>query len=130
MTPNFEGVAMWLPPGVESDPAQVAALDMASDEEADRIARDLRTALDRFHPTAPHWYLWTLGVDPRYQARGIGSALLSHTLACIDQRGETAYLESSDPKNVPFYERHGFEVLGLIQVHDVPPLTPMSRRPR
>jgi len=130
VTPNFEGVALWLPPGVESDPAQVAALDMPSDEDTDLIAGDLRNEMDRFHPATPHWYLWTLGVDPRCQHRGIGSALLSHTLAHIDQRREIAYLESSDPKNVPFYERHGFEVLGIIQVHDVPRLTPMVRRPR
>ncbi|MFT3728915.1 MAG: GNAT family N-acetyltransferase [Terricaulis sp.] len=130
VTPNFEGVAMWMPPGVEADPAQVEALNMPSDEEGDRIAGDLRDEMERFHPTAPHWYLWALGVDPRYQGRGIGAALLRHTLAHIDQRHEMAYLESSDPKNVPFYQRHGFEALGVIQVHDVPPLTPMIRPAR
>lgn len=130
VTPNFEGVAMWLPPGVDSDPGQVAALDMPFDEEGDRISADLREGMARFHPSTPHWYLWTLGVDPRCQNRGFGSSLLSHTLAQIDQRHEIAYLESSDPKNVPFYLRHGFEVLGIIQVHDVPPLTPMLRQAR
>ena len=27
-----------------------------------------------------------------------------------------AYLESSNPRNIPLYERHGFEALGEIQV--------------
>jgi ribosomal protein S18 acetylase RimI-like enzyme len=130
VTPNFEGVAMWLPPGVQSDPDQVEALNMPSDEESDRISGDVRMAMASFHPKAPHWYLWTLGVDPRCHHRGIGSALLNHTLATIDQRHETAYLEASTPANAPFYERHGFEVIGLIQVHDVPPITPMLRLAR
>lgn len=130
VTPTFEGVAIWLPPGVHADPAQVEALDMPSDPESDRIAGDLRAAMAGFHPTAPHWYLWTLAVDPRCQHLGVGSALLQHTLAIIDERHEAAYLESSVPRNVPFYERHGFEVVGLIQVHDIPPITPMLRLPR
>jgi hypothetical protein len=30
---------------------------------------------------------------------------------------------------VPLYERHGFEVLGVIQPRDFPPLIPMLRMP-
>ena len=41
-----------------------------------------------------------------------------------------AYLESSNPANVPLYQRHGFEVLGEIQVGSSPPVFPMYRPPR
>jgi hypothetical protein len=41
-----------------------------------------------------------------------------------------AYLESSNPKNIPLYERHGFELLGTIQVGTSPPIFPMLRTPR
>jgi hypothetical protein len=41
-----------------------------------------------------------------------------------------AYLESTNPRNVSFYRRHGFEVLGTIQVGSSPPLIPMLRPPR
>lgn len=127
VTADFEGVALWLPLGVEPDPARVAALDLPGTEESAEVSAEFRTEMDRYHPTAPHWYLWTLGVDPRCQGRGVGSALLKHRLAQIDADGATAYLEASDPKNVPFYERHGFEALGVIRVRDIPPLTPMIR---
>ena len=40
-----------------------------------------------------------------------------------------AYLESSNLRNVPLYERHGFEVLGPIQVGGSPVFTPMLRDP-
>jgi hypothetical protein len=38
--------------------------------------------------------------------------------------------ESTNPRNVPLYERHGFERLGTIQSGSSPPLFPMLRRPR
>ena len=41
-----------------------------------------------------------------------------------------AYLESSNPKNVPLYERHGFEVMGFVQPGDFPGIYPMLRQPR
>jgi hypothetical protein len=47
--------------------------------------------------------------------------------------GETkkyAYLGSPDPKNIPFYKRHGFELLGTIQVNMSPSIFPMLRKPR
>jgi ribosomal protein S18 acetylase RimI-like enzyme len=129
-TPQVEAAAIWLPPGVESDPAQVAALDLPGSPEDDEISSELRAEMARFHPEEPHWYLWLIGVDPRLQGKGLGSALLKHTLRICDERGETAYLESSDPRNVPLYERHGFEALGVIKVRDVPPITPMIRPAR
>ncbi|WP_430423896.1 GNAT family N-acetyltransferase [Phenylobacterium sp.] len=127
---DFEGAALWMPPGVEPEPARIAALNLPGTEESAEVSAAFRAEMDRYHPTSPHWYLWTLGVDPRCQGRGIGSALLKHRLTQIDADGATAYLEASDPKNVPFYERHGFEALGVIEVADIPPLTPMLRPAR
>jgi hypothetical protein len=51
-------------------------------------------------------------------------------LAAIDEQRLPAYLESSNPDNIPLYERQGFTVLGVIQVAGSPPITPMLRRPR
>ena len=33
----------------------------------------------------------------------------------IDESGKPAYLESSNPRNISLYQRHGFEVLGEIR---------------
>jgi hypothetical protein len=41
-----------------------------------------------------------------------------------------AYLESSNPTNIPFYEQQGFEVIGKIQAGDSPTIFPMLRYPR
>lgn len=58
----------------------------------------------------PHWYLLNLGVDPDYQGRGIGSALLQPVLARADARQQPCYLETNTEPNLRFYRRHGFEV--------------------
>jgi ribosomal protein S18 acetylase RimI-like enzyme len=83
-----------------------------------------------YHPHEPHWYLPLLGVDPTRQGQGIGSALLQHAAALCDRAGQLAYLESSNPANVPLYERHGFEVVGTIQAGASPTFYPMVRKPR
>ena len=44
--------------------------------------------LDALHPLEPLAYLGTLGVDPAFQARGVGTALLDAWLAGLDSDGE------------------------------------------
>ncbi len=92
--------------------------------------------MGRYHPTDPHWYLPLIGVDPSQQGKGYGSALMQHALVPCDRDNKIAYLESSnpssnhEPRNIPLYERHGFEILGTIQVGTSPPIFPMLRKPR
>lgn len=62
------------------------------------------------HVHVPHQYLFVLGVDPDFQGRGIGAALLRQLCARADAAGTAAYLETDKPSSVRFYERHGFVV--------------------
>lgn len=83
------------------------------------------------HPPEPHWYLAVLGSAAVKQGSGQGSALLEHRLAECDATGTLAYLESSNPRNVPFYARHGFEVTETIRLDgDGPEVAFMLRQPR
>lgn len=84
-------------------------------------------ATETFHPDEPHWYLALLGADANFQGQGLGAALLKHTLAVCDSGGHPAYLESSNPRNISIYERHGFEIMDEIRIDDCPVLTPMLR---
>ncbi len=86
--------------------------------------------MSRYHPSEPHWYLSLLGVDPLHQNQGYGSALLRHGLSRCDHDHTLAYLEASSPRSLPLYERHGFELLGTVQVGTSPLIFPMRRRPR
>jgi ribosomal protein S18 acetylase RimI-like enzyme len=86
--------------------------------------------MEESHPHEPHWHLAFIGVDPAHQGQGIGAALLRYALERIDELGLHAYLESSNPANIPLYSRHGFEVLCEIRVGGSPVVTPMIRVPR
>ena len=57
-------------------------------------------------------------------------ALLRHVTDRCDRDGVLAYLESSNPRNIPLYERHGFEILGHAQSGGSPVITPMLRKPQ
>lgn len=80
-----------------------------------RVVRAL-TVLESGHPSepeqAPHYYLAFLGVDPPWQGRGLGGALLAPILARCDREGTPAYLEASTPRNRALYERQGFAMTG------------------
>jgi GNAT superfamily N-acetyltransferase len=86
--------------------------------------------MGRYHPSELHWHLPLIGVDPLKQGKGFGSALMQHALVQCDRDNKLAYLEASSPRSIPFYERHGFELLGTIQMETSPSIFPMLRRPR
>jgi ribosomal protein S18 acetylase RimI-like enzyme len=128
---NYSGAALWLPPNVHPDVEQlIALLQSTGSEDAKRYGPQIFEKMDSYHPKEPHWYLPLLGVDPLYHGKGYGSTLLQHALVKCDQDNTYAYLESSNPRNIPLYERHGFELLGTIQFDTSPSIFPMLRQPR
>jgi ribosomal protein S18 acetylase RimI-like enzyme len=59
----------------------------------------------------PYWYLLVVGVDPAFQARGIGGRLIAPVLHRADEQGLPCYLETETESNVAFYQRRGFVVV-------------------
>ena len=120
--------ALWLPPGVEPDEAEMdAVMEGAFRPE---IAEDVGAVLDgmaEHHPREPHWYLPLIAADPNWIGQGLGALLMKHALRRCDEQGVAAYLESSNPRNISLYQRHGFEIIGRIQSGSSPVLTPMLR---
>jgi ribosomal protein S18 acetylase RimI-like enzyme len=72
--------------------------------------------LQRCHPHASHYYLAVLGTHPNYQGRGVGSRVLAAGLRRCDDMHLPAYLETANPRNLPFYERNGFYVSGQVEI--------------
>jgi GNAT superfamily N-acetyltransferase len=129
-----EGAALWVPPYPQLATLRerlgmaarwYTALGRRAGEVGGQLAR-----IERAHPLEPHWYLAVLGTDPRHQGRGVGSALLAPVLARCDADRVPAYLESSKRTNVPFYERHGFRVLGELAIRGGPVIWRMQREAR
>ena len=74
----------------------------------------------KHHPDKPHCHLEAIGVSPERQGQGVGSLLLSHFCAYVDQLKQAAYLETDQPKNVRLYERFGFNVVEEASVLSLP----------
>ena len=125
------GVALWLPPGVHSDDETletVIAESIAGEKQADVGA--VFEGTEQYRPTEPHWYLSLIGVETLHRNKGCGAALLQHGLRQCDQEHRPAYLWSSNRQNTSLYKRHGFAIVGTIQVGSSPSIFPMLRRAR
>ena len=130
-TDNLAGAALWLAPDVHPDEEAMVAIVESSVAPSTRS--ELYAVLEQMgahHPTEPHWYLPLIGVTSVSQGKGFGGALLGFALERFDAQSQVAYLESTNPRNISLYKRHGFEELGEIQVGSSPVVVPMSRQPR
>jgi ribosomal protein S18 acetylase RimI-like enzyme len=136
LSEDGQGAAIWAPPGTwfPSAREQLRDLPRFAVVFGTGLVRSSRflTEVVRKHPRSPeHWYLYMLGTHRSAQGRGIGSALLREMLERIDEAGEPAYLESSNIRNVPLYERQGFTVVEEITIgRDGPTMWRMWREPR
>jgi GNAT superfamily N-acetyltransferase len=114
------GSANWLPPGktevTEDALAASGAMEVlgrVGEEGAGRFGA-LMAQLGDLHAAAvspDHWYLLLLGVDPSRQGQGIGGSLIEPILRRADSEGRHCYLETMKPRNVTFYQKHGFDVV-------------------
>ncbi|WP_018968580.1 GNAT family N-acetyltransferase [Rubritalea marina] len=116
MTAENDGVAIWMTPGQQ----------LKFPRSLSTLIRFTRAAgfsalwkLDKLFfskgiptPTEHYYYLFLLGKSPESQRNGVGSELLKHMLERCDEEQVPAFLENSNVNNLPFYQKHGFTLLG------------------
>lgn len=129
------GAALWDPPGEwrQTRGAELRAMPGLLVAFGSSLRRGLVVSelMKARHPEEPHWYLAVIGSDPDVRGKGFGQALMASRLDRCDAEHAPAYLESSNPDNVPYYQRFGFEVTGEITLPDGgPSLVPMWRPAR
>jgi ribosomal protein S18 acetylase RimI-like enzyme len=112
------GAAVWLPSenlGPQPLQREIRALPMLLNAAGfGRFGRlmKLRNAMDDKHPMdRPHDYLWFLGVHPDAQGKGLGSTLLHAKTERMDAAHRCGFLETATARNLPLYQRHGFEIV-------------------
>jgi len=66
-------------------------------------------------PAEAHWHVGPVGVEPGFQGRGIGGAVMRDVCAWLDEGAHVAWLETDKQRNVRFYSALGFEVAA----HDI-----------
>lgn len=93
---GLDRLAYWL------DPAALARFDQVFDAVDRTLEQDV---------PEPCWYLGVLAISPGWQGRGWGSRLMAPILARADGEGLPVTLETSQPRNLPLYQRHGFTIV-------------------
>jgi ribosomal protein S18 acetylase RimI-like enzyme len=120
-TPNLEGVACWLPPGHTTlilwrllRTGMAAVRFHLGAAETRRCLANMQYTEKMHHQAVqePHWYLWALGVEPACQRLGTGGKLMTPVLERASQSRVCCYLETHNSRNLPFYKKYGFEVVG------------------
>ncbi len=128
---DFTGTAVWLPPGVQPDEEEFVGhiadtVDSSLMDDFFAVFEELQD----YQVEEPHWHLPFIGVTPRHQRRGYGSAMMEKVVAECDRTQTIAALESTNPANLSLYLRYGFEIEAAIQAGTSPPLFPMVRQPQ
>jgi GNAT superfamily N-acetyltransferase len=132
------GVSAWFPPDPLAASRSVrrrsranAAIVRALFPRASARLFDAFAGFAELHPTAPHWYLAFIGVEPGAQGRGVGHLLLEPALASADSEGTSCYLETPFEQTHPFYKKHGFEITRELRpISAAPPVWTMTRPPQ
>ena len=130
-----EGAAIWAPPDIDLfDDATVTQMFEVLGEQIGARSEEVGNGLlqlTEHHPhDEPHFYLFILGTKRDRQGGGLGSNLIREVLDRCDAQGLGAYLESSNIRNVPFYERHGFKVITEVTLSPDFTARPMWRDPQ
>jgi ribosomal protein S18 acetylase RimI-like enzyme len=133
LTTAGDAAIAWVPPDLSllsPDAVARARTILAEHGGEARAEMAFETILAaRSHDLAvPHWTLQYLGVRASAQGTGRGQAVVAPMLAVIDAEGLDCGLVSSNPRNVSFYERLGFQVLAEVSTPDgQATLRPMRR---
>jgi len=119
------GVAAWRPVGARVPPASLpspadALRRLVGRARAEAVLETL-AGTRALAPATPRAYLNYLAVDPGHQGRGHGTRLVGAGPA-----GDT-WLGTTDPANVPFYERLGYRTFAPRTLGDGPLLRLMAR---
>ena len=126
-TPNFEGIALWLPDDkifvstwqyIRSGILIPILLAGKGWLKRMRIYDKLCKVKHREHANFPHYYLYNLAVHPDHQNKGNASKLLKPILEILDQQGLACYLETSE-HNISLYEHFGFQVVDKEDLRDL-----------
>jgi ribosomal protein S18 acetylase RimI-like enzyme len=131
---SVTSAAIWSPPEIESlsddevGPLVEVIAGRYGDEGLGRVGA-MSEAMAEHHPADPHLYLFIVGVDPSLQGQKLGEAMVTPTLAHCDATGTAAYLESSNPRNIGFYERLGFHTVSEFHPEGGPLFIGMWRNP-
>lgn len=133
-TIGLETVTLWIPPrdrpGAECFDARRSEDDYDSYGDRAPAIRAVDELIRSLRPSEPHWFLDTIATEPELFGRGLAGRLLADDLERRDSVGDLCALDTHTPRQVAFYERHGFGVVGSGEPAPGLPIVVMVREPR
>jgi hypothetical protein len=127
------GIAFWRPPGAVQPPrsvsARVARTYVRMTGQHPILSRRIAHQELVRRPSAPHWHLDLLAVDPGHRRDGIGRMLMDAGLERADADGVGAHATTRDPGSGPFFESLGFAEVGRVDVPGAPVVSMLWRPP-
>lgn len=119
-TPDGDGILMMLPPdqtnmtiGKMFKAGMLAGFFKMGWASLSR-SMALMDFVEKQHKAATpfdHYYIMTMGVLPDRQGKGVGRKLMEKALEIVDTNNMPCFLETQSKKNVPIYQRFGFEIV-------------------
>lgn len=134
MTEGAGAVTVWTPPGARyGEPGFDDRIDEAMNALFGPRASEIHALWERFAENEPdgryyHLEWWATRRDRR--GEGLGTRLLREDLERVDADRLPAYLESTNPANIPRYEALGFRAMGEFAAPAGPTITTMWREAR
>jgi len=122
-TSNLKGISLWFPPknvfisiwkSIKSSSLSLIFKIKWKNLHFLRKNDDFIEDLHRKLVPDTHWYLSTIGIDPKHQGKGIGSRMLSYMINRIAKENKTIFLETNSERNVKLYKRFGFRILNKV----------------
>ncbi|WP_017316599.1 GNAT family N-acetyltransferase [Mastigocladopsis repens] len=135
--PEEQGVSVWYPTEVavyddqfEETFAKVVSIashfgGLEAGERFEQIGKKVEAS----EPVAPHCEVLWIALVPEARGKGIGGSLLQPVINYSNAKKVGCYLVSSNPRNISFYEKHGFRRVSPIQINDTHFMTGMWREP-
>lgn len=128
--------AVWLPPKIYQK-MSFTGLSLISSwiktVGVERILKVIKTSsiISKYHPKLDCFYLVALGTAPEDQGRGLGSDVIQPVIDTCDVKKIPIFLETSNEKNLSFYEKHGFKIQHeIVDPEKLPTTWTMLRKPR
>ncbi len=140
-TPEIEGVAIWVPDkhanmtmwGMLRSGGLSYGMKMGRETISNLsiISNQLGPDRKRLMENNPYKYLTIIGVLSQAQGKGFGSRIMNAIKEECDREGVHLYLETEKEDNLPFYEKHGLNVLEEVVFKKINmPMWLMARKPQ
>jgi GNAT superfamily N-acetyltransferase len=125
---KIEGVSIWLPSSGSSvssmDAIRAGLLGLVFYIDIKTLGRFLELGNIKGKMRAeivqgPYYLCDMIGVDPKFQRFGYGRKMIEAKLCDFDEAKMPCYLETSELKNIAYYERFGFTLIHKYPISDV-----------